>query len=477
MNPLPAALIQLAEDRATVLGDVLNKLARQKLASNAAEILVKATRDTVVRIRARCKEILRTTESHESLLIEREGRVLNTFLEFLENQLIPLLERSNITFTSPEFVAPIVRIAKQLHSGSDVLVVAVRENNYKFAIIGKALHRNFETVNCKTILIERGISENLRLLQFCATPPNGILTHSLMAHELAHGLYLQHKLADMILPLIHIDDTKIKQLVDSTSSAPVNVISESTPHQVRLGEVLDRSFIEFNIRNKINKIISDWVEEFACDVMGICLFGPAFLFSQLYFLIPVENLDNAHDTHPSLRMRLQFCYISLMGSEEGLGYREAKSLTLDVSTLSWKEVLFEKKPTAGNEELQIAYDCIRPVLPKIRSLCKKIVLPHSMTVDKFDSVVPQLCSRLSQVLPPNEYCDTTKENIIKADFVSILNAGWVYHLGWYTESPNFLDALCPDNRRQKVLSLIQGAVEMSEFDQVWREATKNVGTQ
>ena len=150
MNPLPRALVQLADDRATVLGEVLSRLTRQKLASRSAENLATATREAVEHLRARCRDLLSSSDASGSTLLamETEGRLLNTFLEFLENQLVPLLERCNIVHTPPEFVAPIVRVAHELYPDSDVLVVSVRESNYRFALIGKQLYDNFGQVAC-----------------------------------------------------------------------------------------------------------------------------------------------------------------------------------------------------------------------------------------------------------------------------------------------------------------------------------------
>ena len=170
MEPLSQALIQLAGDRATVLTLRLTRLARQKFACESAENLVKATRESVGYISSRCMELLNTpddptidtTRTHET-----EGRLLNTFLEFLENQLLPLLEQSNISYTPPEFVAPIIRLAHEIYPDSEVLIVALRENNYRFASIGSILFNAFEQVGCNSFLSDNEVSENLRLLQFC----------------------------------------------------------------------------------------------------------------------------------------------------------------------------------------------------------------------------------------------------------------------------------------------------------------------
>ncbi len=480
MNPLPKALVQLADDRATVLGEVLSRLTRQRLASRSAENLVRATREAVEHLRARCRDLLSSLEDASGstlLAMEVEGRLLNTFLEFLENHLVPLLERCNIVHTPPEFVAPIVRVAHELYPDSDVLVVSMRESNYRFALIGKTLYDNFGQVACSDLLTNHGVSESLRLLQFCAIPPNGVLNHSLMSHELAHGLYQEWGLAALIQRSVQIDEDRIERLVESRASSRVRDISVPNggpPGLRRMDELIDRSIIEFNIKTRIGRTVSSWIEEFACDIMGICLFGPAFLFSQLYFMIPVVKLDDAHESHPSLRMRLQYCINSLLGTVEGLGYRKSSSVPMETYLSSWRKVLFDRNPKVGEEELQIAYDSIRPVLPLIRRICKRKVRKFSMTVKKFDDFVPQLCSRLSQVLPPNEYCDTQGGDIVKADFVSILNAGWVFHLGLILPAPNFLYTLSPENMRKKVLLLIQGAVEMSELDKLWVEESTNV---
>ncbi len=482
MNPLPKALVQLAADRAVVLGEILTRLTRQKLASKSAENLVRATRETVERLHTRCRDLLSTPDASVSAqpAMETEGRLLNTFLEFLENHLVPLLERCNIIHTPPEIVAPIIRVAHKLYPDSDILVVSVRESNYRFALIGKLLYDNFRQIACNDLLASHSVTESLRLLQFCAIPPNGILNHSLISHELAHGLYQDGGLAAQILPSVQIDEDRIKRLVELRASSQVGDISVphgGPPRQRRLDEFFDRSVIEFNIKTHIGLTIKAWIEEFACDVMGICLFGPAFLFSQLYFMIPVEKLDDAHATHPSLRMRLQYCFNSLLGTEEGLGYRKLSSVSMETYLSSWRKILFDKIPKVEEEELQIAYDSIRPVLSLIRRICKRKVRTFSMTVKRYDDIVPQLCARLSQVLPPNEYCDTEVGKIVKAEFVSILNAGWVFHLGLIVPTPNFLDTLSPESMRKKVLLLIQGAVEISELDNSWVKESTNVSPQ
>ena len=98
--------------------------------------------------------------------------------------------------------------------------------------------------------------------------------------------------------------------------------------------------------------------------------------------------------------------------------------------------------------------------------------PDIYTVAIFDAHMQPLCMRLSNLLPPNEYWDAQSSRIQKTDFVSILNAGWLFTLNWLTPQPGLTEHLETEVKRQRSIGLIEYALEMVELDEIWTEVQK-----
>ncbi|MDO8634809.1 MAG: dCTP deaminase [Dehalococcoidia bacterium] len=208
MNPIPKSLFEIALDRAITLRLALNTLSTLQPPNEIANRLIKATLEALYNLSTKCQQLksdcdkVTPSNTFRYIELEKEGRLYNTFLEFLETQLYPLLQRAFSTDTPSEVVLPIRQLTSRLFPDSDVLMISTPEMKYKFGQIGPLLRENFDILGYADILDSNKIPRSLWLLQVCAMPPSGILTHTLISHELGHGIYQTRNLSQLIMPHI-----------------------------------------------------------------------------------------------------------------------------------------------------------------------------------------------------------------------------------------------------------------------------------
>lgn len=263
VSPLPEVLLRLVIDRSIAVQRYLEEFTESKLGSNVALGLVNSARESAFKLEDFATSLLNRKEAltgNQLHLWNREaentGKLYNDFLGFLESQLIPLFHQLELSATPPEVVSSIRRLSRRLLPDSEILVVSIRELNYKFGNIGPALYDVFLSVDCADLLGSNNIPGTLWLMQLCAMPPNGILTHTLLSHELGHGVYQTQQLQSELARFLSIDEVRIKQLANEAGKVQVpNLDNEqSTPSGVsqrRLGEYIHPSLVEFQIKSRL----------------------------------------------------------------------------------------------------------------------------------------------------------------------------------------------------------------------------------
>ncbi|MBS7287966.1 MAG: hypothetical protein KIH01_04280 [Candidatus Freyarchaeota archaeon] len=177
----------------------------------------------------------------------------------------------------------------------------------------------------------------------------------------------------------------------------------------------------------------------AADRLATLMVGPAYLFSLL----------NINFSSSGREERIQ-SIVHLLVDE---GYYEKKALRHILPSLA------EARPPAGVE-----YLC------EMEERFKKTAAYYSS--ETFESEVPQLVSRLLDLLPPNEV--TSPDMATRpAEVPSIINAGWVVKQHHMSAFYKILKAQKPEEKyhaRRKLDALIEKAIELSVIHKSLLEA-------
>lgn len=395
----------------------------------------------------------------------KEAKLRHTFLTYLQTVILSLVDGAETGKAPAEWIWPIQRIVEDLFPGCQILVRSVHELNYFFTPLGEAINKKFTSLGMENILADNGLFKEIWVLGTSSFPPSGILTHCLIAHEIGHGIYETRNLGAQVLKFIKEDASAASGIVDYLASqmveGPSGQDESSSITSTRLDTHIDRSWLELSVNARLKEIISYWAEEFACDLIGLRILGPAFLLSQLHFLFPLASVDVGDNEHPTPRMRLRLSINTLLGTEEGLGYRTLKSVDIVQILWDWRGAVMSAEPKTHDPYYDAAYKMLRPALRKIVSLCKKETVKFAYSPSRLDNDVPKLLARLDDGVPPNEFWDKQQQCFQPADMASILNAGWFAWVGSKLPLP-FL-TMPKQEAESRLLSLVEKAMEYSEL--------------
>ncbi len=394
----------------------------------------------------------------------KEAKVRHTFLTYLQTVILSLVDGAETGKAPSEWIWPIQRIVEELFPGCQILVRSVHELNYFFTPLGEAIYKKFTNVGMESILADNGLTKEIWVLGTSSFPPSGILTHCLIAHEIGHGIYETRNLGTQVLEFIKEDANAASEIVDYLASQMVespSIRDEASTTSTRLDTYIDRRWLELSVNAGLKEIIRYWAEEFACDLIGLMILGPAFLLSQLHFLFPLASADIGDSEHPTPRMRLRLSINTLLGTDEGLGYRTLKSVDIMQVLQGWRKTVMSAEPKANDPYYDAAYKMIRPALPKIVRLCKKETAKFAYSPSRLDNDVPKLLARLDDGVPPNEFWDEQHQCFDPADMASILNAGWFAWVG--SLLPHAFLNMPRQEAEGKLLSLVEKAMEYSEL--------------
>lgn len=396
----------------------------------------------------------------------KESRPRHTFLTYLQTVVLSLVDGSETGRAPSEWIWPIQRIVGDLFPGCQVLVRSIDEVNYFFEPVGDAIWNKFSSLGMEDILKDAGLKKDIWVLETSCFPPSGILTHCLIAHEIGHGIYAKRALRDRVLAPIQVKPETVSRIVETVASQMVqasetnqNIAPSST--STRLDAHIDRSWLELFTNALLKEILARWAEEFAADVFGLLLFGPAFLLSQLRFLFPLAAVDVASPDHPSPRMRMRLSINVLIGTDRGLGYRTAKCIDIEALFAGWRLTVMSADAKANDPYFDAAYEMLRPTLYNIVRICRREIGGLAYSKADFDADVPRLMTRLENGVPPNELWEEATEQFQPARMASILNTGWLAVVRPQLPKP-FL-ALGKEEGETKLVSLVEKAMEYSEL--------------
>ena len=331
------------------------------------------------------------------------------------SSILSLIENADITAMPGELTAPLRRETKRLFPDAEVIMVANPELNY--TIVELAIH-------LRALLTELGHEEPEFLPKkvFRISIPkveyDQALLHCILAHELGHPLYRELDLEAKILP-IEVDESKIKSLYKRLKAT-----WERQPPNGNQTELFSELFFINVVTKEVINIIPNWVQEIAADLLGLLIFGPAFILALIHFSSSVFLLNSASQSHPPLRFRLKILF-SFMGGVFPLEQLPTKT----------REVLESWQVIAGQDisDLQpfeqIAYDTIQDesVSRRItKAVSQSLPDDKRFSADSYSKEVIKHIQRINAMIPPVEFL-IGKEHTLST-VPGILNAGWECYL-------------------------------------------------
>lgn len=430
---LTSHLLEITLDRSRALGDELTRINLRQYPPTGPKRLIELAILANQRV---SQDILSLLNNPSSLPLTPDRRTeiflrAKTILLSVLHLLMQCIEGADIQNCPVTFVVPIrSMLEKQLHAGStcDFIVKASRAYNYMIWSIHKEIKEIFIQAGYQDILTNLDFPDLFFMIECPISERRNIPIHCIFAHEIGHVWYDTEQLANTLLPIV--------------------INSNDTPYQ------------------QLYK--GSWVEELSADAIAICVFGPAYLYSYIYFAGPF--CSTASDTHPPDNMRIQFmCKMLINGRQNGLSYKSALNRSSNLNYV--KQWLSYTTNSINTHQVEGKYRDIIPsiltTLPNILTEAKKITQNRRYTSKEYNKDIPTLCKNIAQGIPPNEIIDfnTGKNTVIKAE--SILNAGWAYLIG---EDPGYSNLLGLQDRgkvTERLFNLISKSLEYSEMQNRW----------
>lgn len=289
---------------------------------------------------------------------------------------------------------------------------------------------------------------------FPRTLKHHVLLHSILAHELGH--------AAAAVPSMQaaLEKQVLQPLVQGSP------LSDEAALSKWLQEWGNETSIRFT-SGKMEGHLRYWREEFLCDLIGLLLFGPAFVGAHRALLGAIDPRGLSP------------------GDEHSPNVTRFDVLDKAVDILGWNKV-DTSLPKRIRRDIQLYWDDLRKVCPKgpktlttffdrnkINSAVEALVkildpLGPALYRPASSATFSRLVDLLYSSIPPvGAEIDARGETKLQAvDFRSVLYAGWVTWSGWSRERPTDRPSFLVVNKLCDRAILQQQAIE------IWRAPRK-----
>jgi hypothetical protein len=359
------------------------------------------------------REQISTTEVADHVGLQHGGQLL---IEL--SDLISRIERSSLDEYSWPFVEELKEIALAIcteatiqdpHTPPKVHVLSDGGLD-KYAIYAEPKRPSAGKRRILTIIFPRSLK-------------HFVLLHPVLGHELGHAIWRGSEHEKTIRQIIQnglLSNPKFLNLDALTAwlydaGAPVEV-------QQTL-QALDRAGI--NQKNFFVKFadVKAWIEEIACDLIGLATFGPSFVSSLselLYGLMPSGGGFSPNHPPSGCRVNMMLRAITLLGYDQLILPNEsAQSLHQEF----WEQLHSQRQANAWfdiftDQELSETLLAIRELVGQH---------PPSMYESPTAGILGALVNELLNQIPPNNFSmsDVGVPSLTRIDFRHILYAGWV----------------------------------------------------
>jgi len=443
--------------------------------SEASITLINCLSQGIERLGSRIDELSRAAET-DSVPIEEikiEAATIQTFIEFLNGELCPIVRNSSIPQIPSEIVRPAERIASSLFPNCQIIINAVYEQNYYFTNLGERIDRMFQMIDCSDILETNHFKKDLFFLRLCLKPPCGVLNHCILGHELGHELYLKNQAIQQLSQLLHFSQDDLNRLTEQYL-ARFNSQAQASGSPIRIPLEQSSQYIQYYLKGTLLESAMRWVKEIYCDIVGVGIFGPAFICAQSILFLPFKNIDLCDEYYPPNRVRVQLAIKALERSDPGYGYRKYSKYDDLAETLidPWKEFVTTHATEPDQEFFKVVFRSVYNIKDKIIESAKNALQGKYYKYSQIENEANLLKARILDGLPPNEYQRDKGEEFITANLQSILNAGWMAYLRDMQAFAALMPSVPEYEATTRFFGLLSKGIESGELQLAWNERTR-----
>ena len=350
--------------------------------------------------------------------------------------------------------------------GLEMQILLREKWRYNYSVQVEALSERYKTQLEASLSPQRieqifgDLGRPVYAVAFPAIERQSILLHAAFGHELGH-LVVDRWIRD--------HDDKEAETGEAVRKRAAELQSQSkTP-------LLDRTQL---VADQILKPRRRLLEEYAADMVGIELFGPAAFLAMTSIALgqtgKMDQIPSHTDSfYPPWRDRLRLAFESLRTAQwypfPAPPLDVADYISLTSSRLNDAEQIALEPTTTAKwpNYIRIANELALEALPRFRVYLLKLLENYPNRVSLLEQSY-QLALRLSLKLRPND-CGNDPLHPQPPHLASILNGGWLYRIGAVDSKHEIENDYCDKlgSLQKLVLKGIEDAVLLSDFEN-WR---------
>lgn len=480
-NGLVDTILAAARERCRALATEVARFQARRYPSAGPEILLGLIRDTNRAIERSLERLSDPAGTRADLTQPQFARHVYRYTKFFPflHSLLSLLRGAELKDTPAGFVLALRRFLRRCLPGSEVIFASQPALNYSFLEIADGIRRVYRATGEREFEnLVSALPETFITITFPSTETNNALLHCVIAHEIGHGIYERKRLAERLLGLVAIDQNAIKALSDLLMQ-DLGRGEEERPREDRAQLELFPTEVQLRaaLTRQINEAVAGWIEELASDALGLCLFGPAYYYAFLHFVISFQHIDNAGPTHPAPRLRLKLLADMMADGEvtSSLGYVPHFDAALRQQYEDWKVEL--SRPTLPSNPLyRIVSKAIAHAVPREIAAAAIAATDGMRYTQEGFRGTEELCRLLLHIIPLAEKASDPGAQGEVVDLVSMLNSGWrVYlcSLEEFCRNAQVDPAANPERCKEKLLGVLLKSAELTETKLQWDEARKD----
>lgn len=412
--------VQSSLDRCTAFGLALVNLEAKIQTSPATRLVLSLLRQINDNL-AESIRSLHTTPDLDLLTpseVERRVHRVSRNIPYLYT-ILGLIEHADAASVPSDLIAPLRREAQELLPGAELIVVAEPTLNYSISDIGAHLRLILTRLK---LAVPNDFPTYIYRVALPSVDFNQTLLHCILAHELGHPLYEQRNIGKHISP-IEVDEELVRRVHESLESELRRIAEEE---ELDLELLRSPILLPTLIAKRLKSLVVNWIAELSCDVFGLCLFGPSYLYAYIYFSSGFQLLDNASESHPPNRLRLRALFVALNKLYSGDAFSEGTKTFLE----SWQSVADQDfDGLAVDEEVALKILERNDILKKIADAVQVSLDRSNQLYDQatYTRDLEQVGPSVRAQIPPSTIGDDLTFDAV--DLKAILNAAWEEYLG------------------------------------------------
>lgn len=294
---------------------------------------------------------------------------------------------------------------------------------------------------------------------------NGLL-HVNLVHEIAHLVEKSKKLADGLMGAIKTDPSRTRTVVEETlkSGDIVDVL-------VKAGS--NREDLEQKALGSYAKLLENWLREVCCDLIAVCLSGPAYFFGFVEESLLANVMEKGTLTHPPSAARLGW----VLGELERGGFMENTEYCCEFirkELTNWQGILGTYTEVEGSLSFQLAHETIQENIEIVGEHVRKAI-PGGLVFQakRMKDVETRARETFARGLAISDrWAQKDAESSQPVDRMELFNAAWIAYLAFrqdlLAEITVSEDGLERELLARRTLdALLLNALERSEILSQW----------